>query len=247
VSILAGDEDPQRKSILAHRPFPALRDLLLSEGTDLASFVCEALTSILALGQEHVEAVIQHQMIPVLVGLLVVENLELFLPALKAIRAVVSHGTTDQIRVLVDHGCVLPLCDFLTLDPAEDLYPDIVDVLDVLGNILRAGAGRRGANPAADEVVEEGGLENLRELRQHDHPQVRAGSIAILHTYFGDDDDDDDDEEEEESGAGSESDASGDEDDGEEEIGVGAASAASGEADGDDDGEEPPLQRPRMA
>jgi Atypical Arm repeat len=219
---------------------------LLSEDTDLASFACEALTSILALGQDHVETVIQHQMIPALVELLIVDNVDIFIPAMNAIRAVVSHGTADQIRVLVDHGCIGPMCDFLTYDPAEYLYPDIVKALDVLGSILRAGAGRRGANPAADEVVEEGGLENLRELRQHHHPQVRAGAIAILHTYFGDHDDDDD----EESGAGSESDASGDEDDGEEESSRAvswAPSDASGEADGDDDGgEEPPLQRPRM-
>jgi importin subunit alpha-6/7 len=240
---LAGDEDPQKKSILMHRPLPALRDLMVNGNTPVACYACIVLSSILELGRDRIETVIEHQMIPVLVGLLVVENLVLFLPALNAIRTVVSHGTADQIRVMVGHGCIGPLCDFLMYryDPAEYLYPSIVDVLDVLGNILRAGAGRRGANPAADEVVEVGGLENLRELRQHDHPEVRAGAIAILHTYFGDDDD--------ESGAESESDASGDEDedDGEEESGVGAESDSSGDADSDDDGEEPPLQRPRVA
>jgi hypothetical protein len=244
--MLAGDEDPQKRSILMHQPLPALRGLLLSEDTNLASSACEAVASILALGQDHVETAIQHQMIPALVELL---DIDIFLPAFKAIRAVVSHGTADQIRVLVGHGCIGPLCYFLTWHPAEYGSHHVVKVLDVLRKILRAGAGRRGANPAADEVVEEGGLESPLELRQHGHPQVRAGAIAILHTYFdGGDDDDDDDED---SGAESESDASGDtdedEDDGEEESGVGAESDSSGDAYSDDDGEEPPRKRPRVA
>jgi hypothetical protein len=176
------------------------------------------------------------KIIPRLVGLLIVENADVFIPALDAIIAAVSNGTPDQIRILVIHGCIGPLCDFLMWDPVESLYPEIVKVLYVLERILRACADRREANPAVVEVAEVRGLAKLRALRQHDAPEVRAGAIAILRTYFGggggggddDNDFDDDDDDEEENGAESESDASG-------------------EADDDDDDGEPPRQRPRMA
>jgi importin subunit alpha-6/7 len=230
--VLDGDKDPQKNSILTHRPLPALRDLLRAGDTALVFRACWALASILALGGDHIDSVIQHRIIPRLVGLLIVENADVFIPALDAIIAAVSNGTPDQIRILVGHGCIGPLCDFLMWDPAESLYPEIVKVLHVLERILRASADRRGANPAVVEVAGVGGLAKLRALRQHDVPEVRAGAIAILRTYFGgggDNDFDDDEEEEEENGAESESDASG-------------------EADNDDDNDgEPPRQRPRMA
>lgn len=183
--------------------------------TFLVATACEALAIILALGRGHIEAAIQHDIVPVLVELLVVGNLDLFIPALKAIHAATSNGTRDQIRVLTGTGCIERLCDYL------DSYPDdddpIVEILEVLANMLRAGADRRGANPMAAEVLEHGGFDLLQELRRHDNPEIRAGAVALLQTYF--------DEEQDESEAESDSDASGeadedeDEDDGEDGSG----------------------------
>lgn len=221
---MEGDADPQKESILKHRPLPALRDIFLSDDTDLAMYACEAIARILRLGQVHIDAAIQHQIIPCLVALLEVENEDTFVAAVEAIHAAVSNGTTEQIRVLVDYGCLGPLCGCFT--SATVKYPSsvVLEVLELLEIILRAGADGRGANPMAAELVEAGGLAKLQVLRQHDDPDAQAAASVILDTYFG---------AVEEKGIGAGSDSESD---------------ASGEADGDDDvGGEPPRQRLRLA
>lgn len=233
--ILEGDEDRQKKSILKHRPLPILQDLLSAEDNAIIVYACEAIASILALGQNQIQAVIQHQIFPPLIELLAWDNAFISDEVVKAFRAAVSNGTPDQIRVLVGNGCIGPLCGLLDGD-----YPDtVLETLKVLGKILHAGANHNGMNPMAAEVVEQGEIAKLRALRRHDNPGIQAGAAAILRTFFGF---------EEESESGSESDESGklDEDNGDEvESGAESESDADEIEDGDD--AEPPRQRPRIA
>jgi importin subunit alpha-6/7 len=248
---LAGDEDLQKRSILKHQPLPALRDLLASGDFFLADGACEAVTSIMALGQTHIETVIQHQIIPLLVDMLAWDHDDDASDrVVKAFGAATANGSRDQIRILVGNGCIRPLCEFLRQD-----FDRVLGVFEVLESILRAGADSRGANPMAAEVVEAGGLVKLQALRGH------FGAAAILQTYFGD---------EEESGPESESDESGKpngDDDDEQESGAESESDESGKPNGDNDDEqesgaesesdadevedeenaEPPRQRPRIA
>jgi importin subunit alpha-6/7 len=234
-AILAGDEDLQKRSILKHQPLPALRDLLASGDTFLADGACEAVTNIMALGQVHIETVIQHQIIPLLVDMLAWDhNDDDSDRVVKAFGAATANGTHDQIRVLVGHGCIRPLCEFLRWD-----FDRVLGVFEVLESILRVGADSRGANPMAAEVVEAGGLVKLQALRRHFEPEIQAGAAAILQTYFG---------AEEESGSESESDESeepnGDNDDEQES---GAKSESDADEVEEEDNAEPPRQRPRIA
>jgi importin subunit alpha-6/7 len=207
---------------------------LSEDDNGIVLYACDAVVSILELGQDHIEAVIQHQIIPPLVEILAWDNEFISASVVKAFRAVVSNGTPNQIRVLVSSGCIGPLCGLLN----GDFRDTVVEVLKVLGNILRAGADRSEITIAA-EVVEEGGLALLRVFRRQDIPELQAIASAIHQTIFGD---------EEESGSASESDASEEpdgDDNGEEESETGSESGADEVEDQND--AEPPLQRPRIA
>lgn len=230
-AILEGDGDSQKRSILKHGPLPALRDLLRHDDVDDIDFdfdlrddittrACEVIMSVVALGQDHVEAVIQHQIIHLLVKF--ARHSYIRVPALKAIDAAVSNGTTNQICVM-GSVCIRTLCKCLDgYDPSgSDIEEVMYLALKALGRILRAGESGSRTNPMAVKVEEAGGLDELRSVRHRFSPcKITAKASGILRTYFGD---------EESRDWWEESEAS--EDEGEDDNGT----------------LEPPRQRPRTA
>ena len=109
--------------------------------------------------------------IPSLVHLLLVEadDVHIKIKAAWAISNATSGGTPDQIKFLVQQGCIPPLCELLVAQDSK-----IVKVaLEVLGNMLMAGhaddsAANGQPNPVAQAVLEAGGLGKIESIRDHE-------------------------------------------------------------------------------
>ena len=121
-----------------------------SEDTSrLLNIVFQAVTFIFLF-----QAVIDANIFPVLIDILGKAEFKTRKEAAWAITNATSGGTAEQIRYLVDQGCIPPLCDLLTLMDGK-----IVQVaLNGLENILRLGdqdaRAHKGVNPYAVLIEE---------------------------------------------------------------------------------------------
>lgn len=137
------------------------------------------------------QAVIDANIIPPLVSLLATAEFDIKKEAAWAISNATSGGTPEQIKYLVNQGCIKPLCDLLTCPD-----PRIVTVsLEGLENILKVGdqdkdQGKTGGiNLYARYIDEAEGLEKIENLQTHDNNEIYEKAVKILETYWQEEDD----------------------------------------------------------
>jgi hypothetical protein len=93
------------------------------------------ISNITAGTREQIQAVIEANIIPQLVQLLVTADFDMKKEAAMSISHVTSGGSPAQIKYLVQKGCIKPLCDLLTCND-----PHLVTVaLQCIENVLKAG------------------------------------------------------------------------------------------------------------
>ena len=107
-----------------------------------------------------------------------------------AISNATSGGTHQQIKYLVEQGCIKPLCDLIVCSDAR-----IVTVaLEGLENILKVGEVDRmdgQPNQYAQFIDEAEGLEKIENLQNHNNNEIYEKAMKILEEYFGLEDEDD--------------------------------------------------------
>merc|ERR1711957_1001303 len=102
-----------------------------------------------------------------------------------AISNATSGGSPQQIKFLVQQGCIRPLCDLLTVNDVK-----IVTIaLEGLENILKVGEDEATStgthNQMSTYVAEAEGLNKIEELQQHSNNDIYEKCIKILEAYFG--------------------------------------------------------------
>uniref|UniRef100_A0A4W4GZA4 Importin subunit alpha n=1 Tax=Electrophorus electricus TaxID=8005 RepID=A0A4W4GZA4_ELEEL len=107
-----------------------------------------------------------------------------------AVTNATSGGSAEQIRHLVELGCIKPLCDLLTLMDSK-----IVQVaLNGLENILRLGEldAKRGGgiNPYCALIEEAYGLDKLEFLQGHENQEIYQKAFDLIERYFSTEDED---------------------------------------------------------
>ena len=148
--------------------------------------VCWTLSNITASTSNHIQAVIDANIMPVVIDLLSTAEFVIKKEAAWVISNVTSSGTPEQIEYLVQHGCIPPLCDLLTVQDNQ-----IVTVaLEGLENMLRVGETamrEKGLpeNPCAQHVENAGGLDKIDALQQHEDISIYEKALKILERYFG--------------------------------------------------------------
>ena len=128
---------------------------------------------------------IENNIIPPLIQLLSNAEFDIRKEAAWAISNATSGGNEQQIKFLVQQGCIRPLCDLLTGSDAK-----IVTIaLEGIENILRVGEEEARAmntpNQMAIYVSEAEGLNKIEDLQQHSNNDIYEKAIKILETYFG--------------------------------------------------------------
>ncbi|PKU29691.1 importin subunit hypothetical protein [Limosa lapponica baueri] len=133
-NIVTGD-DIQTQVILNCSALPCLLHLLSSPKESIRKEACWTISNITAGNRAQIQAVIDANIFPVLIEILQKAEFRTRKEAAWAITNATSGGTPEQIRYLVNLGCIKPLCDLLTVMDSK-----IVQVaLNGLENILRLG------------------------------------------------------------------------------------------------------------
>ncbi|KAM9385422.1 importin subunit alpha-7 [Pholidichthys leucotaenia] len=191
-NIVTGD-DIQTQVVLNCSALPCLLHLLSSAKESIRKEACWTISNITAGNRAQIQTVIDANIFPVLIEILQKAEFRTRKEAAWAITNATSGGTPEQIRYLVNLGCIKPLCDLLTVMDTK-----IVQVaLNGLENILRLGEQEAkqenngtGVNPYCSIIEEAYGLDKIEFLQSHGNQEIYQKAFDLIERYFGVEDED---------------------------------------------------------
>ncbi|KAG5856039.1 hypothetical protein ANANG_G00003660 [Anguilla anguilla] len=184
-NIVTGD-DIQTQVVLNCSALPCLLHLLSSPKESIRKEACWTISNITAGNRAQIQTVIDANIFPVLIDILQKAEFRTRKEAAWAITNATSGGTPEQIRYLVNLGCIKPLCDLLTVMDSK-----IVQVaLNGLENILRLGEQEAkqsgsGINPYCGLIEEAYGLDKIEFLQSHENQEIYQKAFDLIEHYFG--------------------------------------------------------------
>jgi len=185
-NIVTGD-DVQTQIMINSGCLPALVHLLSSPKDGIRKEACWTISNITAGNTDQIQAVIDAGIIPLLISLLNKSDFKTKKEACWAVSNATSGGLAkpEQIRYLVEQGCIRPLCDLL-----QSMDNKVVQVaLDALENILKVGEMDRqksssGQNDYAYLIEECGGMEKIHNAQQNANQDIYQKAYLIIETYI---------------------------------------------------------------
>ncbi|KAJ8326530.1 Importin subunit alpha-1 [Batrachochytrium dendrobatidis] len=189
-NIVTGD-DMQTQTIIQCGALNSLLALLSSPKDGIRKEACWTISNITAGTTHQIQAVIEANLVPHLISILARGDFKTKKEACWAISNATSGGLNkpEQIRYLVQQGCIKPLCDLLTCPDNK-----IIQVaLDGLENILKVGEmdeqEQHNGNQMALFIEEAGGMEKIHELQMHENTEIYRKAYSIIDKYFNDEND----------------------------------------------------------
>ncbi|KAL3417692.1 importin alpha subunit [Phlyctema vagabunda] len=195
-NIVTGD-DVQTQVIINCGSLPALLSLLSSNKDGIRKEACWTISNVTAGNSTQIQAVIDANIIPPLIHLLSNGDLKTRKEACWAISNATSGGLQkpEQIRYLVNQGCIKPLCDLLACPDNK-----IIQVaLDGLENILKvgemdkdaAGEGTENINRYALFIEECHGMEKIHDCQTNANEEIYMKAYNMIEKYFSDEEEGD--------------------------------------------------------
>ena len=193
-NIVTGD-DVQTQVIINCGALPALLSLLGSTKDGIRKEACWTISNITAGNSTQIQSVIDANIIPPLINLLSNGDFKTRKEACWAISNATSGGLQkpEQIRYLVQQGCIKPLCDLLGCPDNK-----IIQVaLDGLENILKVGEMDKEASEVPAEqninryalfIEEAGGMEKIHDSQNNANEEIYMKAYNIIEKYFSDED-----------------------------------------------------------
>ena len=190
-NIVTGD-DVQTQIIINCGALPALLSLLGSSKDGIRKEACWTISNVTAGNSTQIQAVVDANIIPPLINLLQNGDFKTRKEACWAISNATSGGLQkpEQIRYLVQEGCIKPLCDLLACPDNK-----IIQVaLDGLENILKVGdmdkeaseGPEQGVNRFALFIEDCGGMDKIHECQNNINEEIYMKAFNIIGKYFSD-------------------------------------------------------------
>ncbi|DAZ97527.1 TPA: hypothetical protein N0F65_003013 [Lagenidium giganteum] len=181
-NIVTGDEH-QTQTILDLGALPRLLPLLKHQKKLIRKETCWTISNITAGTQSQIQEVLDANIVPLLLHQLLTGEFDVKKEAAWAISNATNGGSPDQVKFLVQQGCIPPLDSRI-----------IHVCLDALDQILRVGevdSNYSGENQMATYVEEADGIELIQNLQFHEEEDIYAKAMKIIQDYFEGDDDED--------------------------------------------------------
>lgn len=187
-NIVTGD-DTQTQLVINCGALAGLLHLLGSPKDAIRKEACWTISNITAGNTTQIQAIIDHGLIEPLIQILIHGDPKTKKEACWAICNATSGGLNkpEQIKYLVNAGCIKPLCNILTSMDNKI----ILVALDGLDNILRVGETEKsntmeGYNPYSLLIEECGGIDHIHALQNHDNLEIYNKSYQLIEKYFAD-------------------------------------------------------------
>ncbi|ESN93551.1 hypothetical protein HELRODRAFT_186091 [Helobdella robusta] len=143
------------------------------------------LSNITAGNQSQVQAVIDSQLIPLIIHHLEKSEFQTQKEAAWAISNLTISGKKDQVAYVVNCGVIPPLCNLLAVKDTQVIQV----VLDGLNNILKM--AEEDVERISTLIEECGGLDKLEALQHHENEEIYKLAYEVLDIYFAGDEDED--------------------------------------------------------
>ncbi|XP_019085985.1 PREDICTED: importin subunit alpha-1-like [Camelina sativa] len=179
--------------LIHHGVLPPLANLLTKDyGTTwkkIKKDACWAISNITAGTEEQIQAVLDENLIPTLVKLAQSAEFDIKEKAVRAISNAALGGSHDQIRFLVEQGCIKPLCDLL-LHPEPVIISACLNGLEKILEVGKAVMMRIGGNVNnyTQRIEDAEGLQKIENIQHHENNEISEKASKILTTYWQEDD-----------------------------------------------------------
>lgn len=159
---------------------PVFHQLLTHTKVGVQKEAAWALSNITAGTQSQIQAVIQADLVPLLVHVLTVGELRVQKEAAWAVTNYTSGASTDQVLYLVQCQILKPMCDLLVAKDAKLLKV----LLDGLINILMVAEKVNQLDAARLYIEEIDGLTKIDRLQENENEDVYKSAYHIIDRYF---------------------------------------------------------------
>jgi len=188
-NIVTGD-DMQTQVILNCNALPCLLHLLSYTKESIRKESCWTISNITAGNKQQIRAVINANIFPVLIEILSRAEFKTRKEAAWAITNATSGGSPEQIKYLVDQGCIPPLCELLSVMDPKIIQVALNGIENILrlGEVLAKGPNGNGVNEFAVKIEECYGLDKIEFLQSHENVEIYQKAFEIIERYFGTED-----------------------------------------------------------
>jgi len=183
-NIVSGD-DSQTQIVINANAIPALYALMTHSKASIREHSCFALSNIAAGNPSQIQSMVDFDgLMEKFIAILTSANFVVKKQALFSISNMTSRGTKAHIELLVQRGCIPPLCEMISEGTESSINSAAVEGLQ---NILRS--ADQGDDSYANAVEECGGVDKLKEVQNLDDGNRAASVLArFFEAYVSDDD-----------------------------------------------------------
>ncbi|KAK7397109.1 hypothetical protein VNO78_18276 [Psophocarpus tetragonolobus] len=179
------------KHVIDNQLLPFLHQLLTHKHKNsIFKDACWTISNITAGNRAEIQAVIDSNIIPPLVQIFLHAELDIKKEVAWVIFRVTSKGSRDNIRYLVDQGCINVLCELLTCPD-----PKVVSIcLEGLENILEVGEADKEmgqhdrVNIFSQRVDECEGWDKIVNLQTHNNNEIYEKAAGIVEKFWPEND-----------------------------------------------------------
>lgn len=188
-NIVTGD-DSQTQMIIDLNAVPALLWLLDHPKKNIRKEACWTISNITAGTPEQIEAVVNAGVFPKLIEMLQNSEFDIQKEAAWAVSNATSGGSAQQIIYIVQQGAMGPLCNLLDVKDTKIVTVALEGIENILKVGLQASNGNPQTNPMATLVADNGGLNRIEELQNHENHSIYQRAVKIIEIYFGGEEED---------------------------------------------------------
>jgi len=178
-NVVTGD-DSQTQEVLKSGALPCFISLLQHAKPNIQKEAAWAVSNITAGNTAQIQAVIDAGIFPHIIHVLQKGDFKSQKEASWAVTNLTSGGTVEQIAYMVQLGVLKPMCDLLGVKDAKIIRV----LLDALNNILNAADQIGQVDQVALMIEQEGGLDKIEALQQHENDDVYHAALGLIDKYF---------------------------------------------------------------
>ncbi|KAL0481613.1 importin subunit alpha-6/7 [Acrasis kona] len=176
--------DSQTQTVINVTALNHLCSLLLHTKKSIKKEACWTISNITAGNSAQIKAIIDANLIHPLVQILGSADFDVKKEAAWAISNATSGGTDEQIHTLVQHGCIKPLCELLTVKDVKVINVALEGLENILASGARIAAQNDGDNPYTEIIEECGGVDKIEKLQTHREIETYEKAMKIIEEYY---------------------------------------------------------------